>query len=281
PTTAEGVNSGNVKYADAMEWDFSGEHVLFDAFNQIPKEDGTDIEFWDIGFLKAWDNASNDFGDGTIAKLIPQLPEGTSIGNPTFSKNSPYILAFDFRDADNNYFILGANIEKNDINTIFESNTWGYPNYARLDDKVVFDFLNNGTDQILATINLQSDKITGDPNSAVGILNTAKWGVWFAPGNRDFNTATEESSLLDENLKVFPNPFDNNINIELTSNFGNDLNISIFNMLGQKVFQQNIDISGNTYNATINLANLLPGNYLLQISNGNLLTNRKLLKLSN
>ena len=132
PTSVQGVNANNVQYADVIEWDFSGEFVLYDALNKITREGVEDIEYWDIGFLRAWDNGSNNFGDGLVLKLIPDLAENTSIGNPTFAKNSPYIIAFDFLDDEGNNFIIGANVETGDFGTIFENSVIGYPNFSRI-----------------------------------------------------------------------------------------------------------------------------------------------------
>ena len=64
---------------------------MYDALNEL--DDG--VEYWDINFLRAWNDDADDFGDGAITKLYDQLEAGTSIGNPTFAKNSPYIIAFD------------------------------------------------------------------------------------------------------------------------------------------------------------------------------------------
>ncbi len=38
PTTAEGVNSNIVLYADALDWDPSSTYLIYDAFNSVPTE---------------------------------------------------------------------------------------------------------------------------------------------------------------------------------------------------------------------------------------------------
>ena len=39
PTTADGVDisTGDVQFSDALEWDHTGEFLLYDAFNKIDK----------------------------------------------------------------------------------------------------------------------------------------------------------------------------------------------------------------------------------------------------
>ena len=105
PTYSDGINSGGTVYADALEWDYTGEYIVYDAFNRIENNSGNDIEYWDVNFIRAWDATGDDFGDGTIEKLFSSLPDGVSIGNPTFAKLSPYILAFDMVDESTNEYL--------------------------------------------------------------------------------------------------------------------------------------------------------------------------------
>lgn len=110
PSSAEGVNTGNVTYADVLEWDFSGNFVMYDALSEINNLSGN-IQFWDIGFVRVWDDNSNNFSDGFITKLFTGLPTGISVGNPSFSKNSPDILTMDLLDESEQepqYFVMGS-----------------------------------------------------------------------------------------------------------------------------------------------------------------------------
>ena len=87
PTYSNSV-TGDVRYADQMDFDHSGEYLMYDAFNEISKSTGGEYTYWDIGFLHVFDKSKNTFGTGKIEKLIASLPENTSVGNPVFSKNS-------------------------------------------------------------------------------------------------------------------------------------------------------------------------------------------------
>ena len=142
PTYSDGINAGGTEFADALEWDYTGEYIVYDAFNRIENEDGNDIEYWDVNFIHAWDVAGNDFGDGTVLKLFSSLPEGVSIGNPTFAKLSPNILAFDMVDELNDkYFVVGSNIETGETDVIFENNTLGFPSFNKNDTRVAFTLM--------------------------------------------------------------------------------------------------------------------------------------------
>ncbi|TXF88620.1 hypothetical protein FUA23_14230 [Neolewinella aurantiaca] len=200
PTSAGGISTGDVLYADAMEWEPGGNYLMYDALSRL--DDG--LEFWDIGLMRAWDSDSGDFGDGTIQKLSSTLPDGISIGNPTFSKNSPYIIAFEEVDfANETYKIIGANIETGASATIFENSIVNYPNYGLEDDRIVFDARTTDGTRVLAVVPLAEDKISPS-GSAGAIINGGHWGYFFATGQRDLNTGFDEAVVEDESLRVFP-----------------------------------------------------------------------------
>lgn len=54
-----------------------------------------------------------------IGKTFLGLPDEVSIGNPTFFKNSPYIIAFDYQNP-TSFVIVGANIETGDLGVILQ-----------------------------------------------------------------------------------------------------------------------------------------------------------------
>ncbi len=200
PTTSDtGVTTGEVLYPDAMEWDYSGQFLIYDALNRIENGTGNDIEYWDVGALRVWDNQSNSFGDGSIQKLFTDLPEGVSIGNPSFSKTSGNILAFDVLNAaENTYEVIAANIETGDVRTVYQNNKLGFPNYSKTDDKVIFDSFNNGDEDILA-INMAADKISPSGNPSELIPNGI-WGIWYTVGER--STLSSEKEITDFRFNV-------------------------------------------------------------------------------
>jgi|GEM_PF-311431 len=199
PTSQDGVTTGEVLYPDALEWDYSGEFLIYDALNRIDNGDGNDIDYWDVGALKVWDNQSNSFGDGSIQKLFTNLPEGVSIGNPSFSKTSGNILAFDVFDSNNDtYEVIAANIETGTVKTVYQNNKLGFPNYSKSDDKLIFDSNNNGDDDILV-INMAADKISPSGNPSELIPNGI-WGIWYTVGER--STLSSEKEITDFRFNV-------------------------------------------------------------------------------
>ncbi|MFS4493169.1 M4 family metallopeptidase [Maribacter sp. 2308TA10-17] len=200
PTTSDtGATTGEVLYPDAIEWDYSGEVLIYDALNRIDNATGADIDYWDVGALRVWDNQGNTFGDGSIQKLFSNLPEGVSVGNPSFSKTSGNVLAFDvFDENTDTYEVIAVNIETGDIRTVYQNNKLGFPNYSKTDEQLIFDSFNNGDEDILS-INMAADKISPSGNPSELIPN-GKWGIWYTVGQR--STLSSEKEITDFRFNV-------------------------------------------------------------------------------
>ncbi len=201
PTTShDGSDAGGVLYADAIEFDITGEYLIYDAYNAISSTTQDDIYYWDIGFIKVWDNASGDFADGTISKLFTSLPENVSVGNPVFSKNSPFIIAFDYiydDGAEQAYAVYGADLETGDLGLIYENNTVGYPSYSVDDDKVAFTTLyDTDSHEIVAAIGVDASKINPSGN-ATALIDNARWPVYYATGDRTLGLAPVADFTVD------------------------------------------------------------------------------------
>lgn len=194
PTYTEGVETGDVKYADSFEWDFTGEYIVYDAYNELQNANGDDIDYWDVGFINVWDNKAADFANGDIEKLFSSLDEGESIGNPSYSKNSPDVLAFDyFNETDNTYYVVAADLSKSTDNLkgVYRNNTLGFPSYSRLDNRIVFS-TESGSSEDVSGISLAADKLT--PSGTAQVLYTgAKWPVWYTQATRALPTRTTQA----------------------------------------------------------------------------------------
>ncbi len=256
PTYTDGITTGDVKFADALEWDYSGNNVIYDSYNEI-NNGSAPVNYWDVGILRAYNKSAGTFGDGKIQKLFSSLPNGISIGDPTFSKNSPSVVAVDYINQDQDqYVVIGINIENGTTGTIYQNNQPGYPNYSRLDNKLIFGTNNNNTD-LLVIANMAADKINATGTPATYKSNT-KWGVWFANGTRVLTaTADAEQPNL---VKVFPNPTSNQLTIVQQEYFA-DSRYELYNILGEKISQQKL--SENT--TIVECSNFADGIYFLHI----------------
>lgn len=74
-------------------------------------------------------------------------------------------------------------------------------------------------------------------------------------------------SLEKEQTEIFPNPVSNNLSIRIKNGTTNWCFASIYNLQGKKISSESLHIANGM--ANLNVANLLPGAYFLQILTGN------------
>ena len=275
PTTAAGVKGNGVRFADALEWDYSGQHVIYDADNVIPDQNGGGIDYFDIGILAAWNPATKTFGDGTIQKLVSSLPDGISIGNPSLSKRSPKVLAFDLFDENGGnapYKVVAVNTETGDSGTLFDQDvTVGTPSYSKLDDKLLFTATSNNGDTIVAVTALMPNKIQPSGNPAILLDGGAKWGTWFAQGQRALGTQSAAVPLPD--FAAYPNPAQNELTVEM--NTSAPVTLTLYDLLGRAVRTAPATPAGRT---TFDLRELAAGTYVLRATDGQRVSTRLITK---
>jgi len=278
PSFTQGVSSGDVLYADAIEFDYSGNYVIYDALNQINGFSGNNIQYWDVGVLEVWDSTTNDFGSGTISKLFSNLPEDVSIGNPSISKNSPSIIAFDYIDASQSpteYYLVGVDLVTGTVGTIYQNDRLNYPNYSRLDDKMIFNGSDNFGNAVIGIVGLGTDKITATTQPTL-LISNAKWGKWYTQGSRLTSIENTVSPL--EGVSIFPNPVSDELTVSI-ENIEDKGNISVFNITGQLI--ESVMLSANTSNfrETIDFSNLPSGVYTVKVQIGNQVATEKVVKM--
>jgi Zn-dependent metalloprotease len=262
PTTGQGgPTTGDVLFADVIEWDFTGQWVMYDAFNSLNSTFGTDIEYWDIGFIEVW--GGNYFSAGHIEKLFSGLPEGVSIGNPTFSKNSDYILAFDYIDEYyDEYYLLAANIQSGEVGTIFENEDLSWPNYSVNDQRLVFDAYDNFGTPVLAFQGLASDKISPSGNPTI-YLEQGRWGVWFANGDRPINTT---EILTGRQLRLSPNPASDVLTLQFDAPGAGETLLQVFDLRGLELRSESLHFESGANTHQLDLSDLPAGMYLVRLS---------------
>ena len=201
-TSSDGARSGGPRYADAIEFDHTGEYLLYDAYNVVGSSvGGSMVEYWDIGLLHVWDNSKNTWGTGEIVKLFSDLTGGVQVFNPVFAKNSPYIIAFDFYDEeDDTNAIVGANLTTTDVDVIHLNVITSSPSYS-MDDKRIafnsFDFKTN--DYAVAYKDLGSDKISPKVSytDETIFVTGGLYPVYYGTGTRQLGTKPVASFTSD------------------------------------------------------------------------------------
>jgi len=254
----------NVLFADAIEWSYDGSVLMYDALNQLT----VDETAWDIGFLNVWDKSAGDFANGSIVKMFEGVEQGISIGNPTFAKTAPYIIAFDYLDNQQNTALLGMNLERNELEVIFQNQVLSFPSYASNDSHIIFDAKSTDGRDIIAISGLGTNKITPTGNPSI-FINNAHWGVWFANGDRELSTSFEQTEMGEIDLQVFPNPTADRVIVSLKNEQSGDLTLAynLVNMSGM-VVKAGTQISATTnVEFQIDLSDLPSSTYILKVQN--------------
>lgn len=273
PTFTEGVTTGDVLRPDVLEFDFTGEYLMYDAENKIESQNGNSIQYWDIGFLHVFDQSKKTWGSGRIEKLFSSLPENTTVGNPTFSKNSPYIIAFDLIDENVSpvaYFTLGANLETLEIDTIVENNVPGEPTYSRSDDRIL---VNTEVEELiiftrvdLYAIPMAKNKISIGGNPTLFRQNASS-AYWFGTGSRDLVTSLKSTFIRDFQVKVYPNPAAQISTLEFINQNNEPWMMRVFRPDGALVVQKQGHSKG-VHHESIVLNGLPTGLYLINLTIG-------------
>ncbi len=276
PTTG-GVATGDVLYSDAMEFDYSGRNVLYDAVNEI-SGNTENIQYWDIGVLRAWDKDADNFGDGQITKLFAGLPENVSVGNPTLSKTRPNVLAYDLVESTffgDEYYLYASNFETNETQEVFSNLIVSYPSYSRTDDRLIFNARDSYDNNVVGQINVSDDKITPTSNATI-FLDDVFWGNWFGTGQRNINVSTT-NPILDENIVIKPNPAQAYVNISIGAEAGMAQQINIRDISGSRI--GTVEALNQT-EVNLAISSLSDGMYIIEIITSKGKLNKQLIKIS-
>jgi len=111
--------------------------------------------------------------------------------------------------------------------------------------------------------------ITDNWNGDTGSLNS--WALDFGCSA---SASTDNFEL--SNFKLYPNPNNGNFTIAFSSDSSQDINVTIFDIRGRKVVDNNYQNTGE-FNQNISLDNMRPGVYMMVIKDGNTSQTRKVI----
>ena len=75
------------------------------------------------------------------------------------------------------------------------------------------------------------------------------------------------ASILEEKVNLYPNPASKEVNFEFSTMEKGEYTLSIFDVLGKKVYQDRIDVKEDIYKKTIDIMDLRKGIYFVKIEN--------------
>ena len=259
PTYTEGIKTPGPRFATTVEFSHDGNSIVYDAYNELINGNDT-LWYFDVGFMNVWSSENNSIGSGTISKLFSSLPFGINIINPSFSKNSRNILAFDKIDVrDNTTAIFIADLETGNVNTLTENNAFGYPNFSVDDTHLAFSSFDENKNQIIQKLVLNEDKMT--TNSSPQLLLTNSFApVFFATGERVLKV---DNFRVDTNKKwgLLENPVANTLKIKTNKL---KATINIYDLIGNRVL--NMETNPTDFTQVVNVNHLQKGIYFIEIN---------------
>jgi len=228
----------NVLYSDVIEWDIYGERIICDCLNYLPRQFDS-LFYWDIFIV--------DPSTGVVDRALPSVPTGTHIGFPTWGKIHPDIIAFDFVRDDDTVMTYVANLSHNTFLPVTANGLWwGAPSFSPDDEMIAFQFFNGANMDIwrirldLSTLETVGDfelltegarlpnwRFEGRAKIPVGILE------------QDEGASVPSAFTLHQN---YPNPFNTSTVISFETPSPGLVRLEIFNILGQRIFEQQLDV---------------------------------------
>jgi PKD repeat protein/Zn-dependent metalloprotease len=204
---------GKPKFPDVIEFDPTGEYLIFDNYTVLFNNNQDSVGVWNFHILRVWNNSTNLPGDGRIYPVFVGNPIHVNVGNPTFSKNSSYRIAFDYfntktlESATYTYNLLNDSlylINLDNSYALHQDFLYSYPTIGSKDDKVAYNDYDpnypNDSYYALCIHNLGSNKLspsgieyfpsgtyyddngTGYPYATVPGINP----VWYTYGQRNW-----------------------------------------------------------------------------------------------
>lgn len=79
-------------------------------------------------------------------------------------------------------------------------------------------------------------------------------------------------------LNVFPNPVGASLNLEMESQTSGTFEIRVYDLLGQMIKSDQLELSNGMNKTSLNVSDLSKGSYLLQLSDGEKMTYKKIVK---
>jgi len=93
------------------------------------------------------------------------------------------------------------------------------------------------------------------------------------------NSGIEKTELQDMNISIYPNPASTFVNIEIELKEKQDFIISIYNHIGEKVFEETERNKTGNFSKNVNISGLSSGLYILNVSIQKRVYSKKLIKL--
>ena len=223
------------RFVDAMEFSLDDRLLLFDTYNEITVG-GSTYGFWDINLMDVWDVDAGTYGSGRIDRIFPQDP-AMNLGNPTFAKTKPTVIAFDVQlpyEGEAAVYALDYLAGDPALVAQLPANTVGYPNYASTDGLLSFTYRDPAID-VIYNVAMAPDGVTAS-GTPQGFIAGGIWPLWFRTGTRpvsvDRPAPAADGVFLAGN---YPNPFNPTTTLRYILPAGERVTLTVHDALGRHV----------------------------------------------
>lgn len=233
PTTQEGVSTGIVLFADALDWDPSGEFLLYDAFNAIPQASGDSLSFWDVNLLEP--------DKGFIVPLLPPQRQGVQLGNPTVARTSGRHVVIDRFDseADSNEIWVYDLVTGRSGRIVGTGAAIGFPTFSPDDSELAYERRDRFGRTVVHRIGLSDDRLQPAGDERLFLVG-AQIPNWFVLADEDTPTSVEATQdgptpTASALLGNYPNPFNPATVIRFQLEAGGMADLSVYDVRGALV----------------------------------------------
>ena len=227
-------------------------YLIYSALMQYPLVDFEQAEHYRGIFAAKSTNNGETWPDATV-NGVSWLSYGRDLFlvdwvnyDTTYTENNDFVPPYLFVYSENVYPTLAANIADGKINVMWQS--------SLLPGKDV-----GGATNISSNIsNIYWFSIDAD---SIGIYNNTRevyTGIWNPP------VSISENSI--KNTKIYPNPANSQVALELTSTNANTATLTITNVMGQVVMSQTENLSAGHNTINFNVSHLSKGFYLVNVN---------------
>ncbi|MBU1879783.1 MAG: M4 family metallopeptidase, partial [Chloroflexi bacterium] len=236
PTTQEGVTTGQVLYADALDWDPEGDFLIYDAYNAIPLASGDSLSFWDVSLLQPVEDY--------VVSLLPPQPEGLQLGNPRFARRSSQQVVYDLFDSRSTFVrneVWVHDLVSGDGAAIVSTGSnVAFPSFSVDDMELVFEYTNRLRRRVVARVPLDDTRMAPS-GPVVDFLTGGRSARWLAIAPPpEVPTSVQEGPPVPDGfalLPSWPNPFNATTVIAFRLPARARVELTVFDVRGARVAQ--------------------------------------------
>ncbi|MEM6722610.1 MAG: T9SS type A sorting domain-containing protein [Bacteroidota bacterium] len=129
------------------------------------------------------------------------------------------------------------------------------------------------------TFSFNLDVLDDESSVQIALINVSDWGndTYIDNINFSFTSTDVEDPIVELDLNVFPNPSNGRFNVQLAQASASELQIEVFNSVGQQVYQENG--SWTNLERSIDLSDQATGVYFLRVQGEGVLETRRVVIL--